>query len=96
MLFKENKMDEATQKAVDNMVSGYINMFTPYESKVNEPGEVFIQGKTASFVVDTVTDEEKLILKITDNEDPYHPIEEDPQDLESITERLTELHKLEG
>lgn len=89
-------MDEATQRAVDNMVSGYIDMFTPYESEVHTPGEVFIQGKTASFVIDTATDEEKLILKITDNDDPYHPIEEDPCDLEIIAERLTELYKLDG
>ena len=88
-------MTMTNQEVVDNMVAGYISMMTPYEAKVTDSGEVSIIGKTANFIVDTATDDEKLILTIIDHDDPFLPIEETPKDLDKIAERLTEIHALD-
>jgi hypothetical protein len=85
-----------SQQAVDNMVRGYIDMLTPYEPQVTSLGEIQMEGKHCTIIVDTASDSEDLILTIIDHFDPYQPIVEDPQDLGKVTERINEIHELEN
>jgi len=94
---KNTMIDEASQSAVDNMVAGYIKIFTGLDAEVTELGNVHLTKKfagTHNVNIATARDESDLILLITDDDDPSMIVEETPGDLAEIAERITEINEL--
>ena len=90
MITKESQM------ALDNMVSGYLNIMTPYDAKVETFGEVHMEGKTATLIVETALEGDKFNLKIIDHFDPFAPTDDELYDLGELAERVSEIHSLES
>ena len=91
-------IDADSQRAVDNMTAGYIKLMTGIEAEVTEPGNVFLKrkfGKTSNINIDTNSHDEKLILCITDDEDHDLYVEETPEDLAEIVERINQIVEME-
>lgn len=91
-------IDETTQTVVDNMTAGYIKMMTSVDTEVIEPGRVKLNrkfGKTGNIIIDTASHKEKMIVCITDDDDPALYVEETPEDLEEITDRINQIIEME-
>lgn len=94
---KNTMIDEASQSAVDNMVAGYIKIFTGLDAEVTELGNVHLTKKfagTHNVNIATARDESDLVLLLTDDDDPSMLVEETPGDLAKIAERITEINEL--
>jgi hypothetical protein len=94
---KNTMIDEASQSAVDNMVAGYIKIFTGLDAEVTELGNVHLTKKfagTHNVNIATARDESDLVLLLTDDDDPSMLVEETPGDLAEIAERITEINEL--
>jgi hypothetical protein len=90
-------IDEASQSAVDNMVAGYIKIFTGLDAEVTELGNVHLTKKfagTHNVNIATARDESDLVLLLTDDDDPSMLVEETPGDLAEIAERIAEINEL--
>lgn len=91
-------IDESTQLVVDNMTAGYIKMFTNVEAEVIEPGRVKLNrkfGGTGNIVIDTNSDDEAMIVCITDDDDFDLYVEEGPQSLEEVADRINQIIEME-
>lgn len=94
---KNTMIDEASQSAVDNMVAGYIKIFTGLDAEVTELGNVHLTKKfagTHNVNIATARDESDLVLLLTDDDDPSMLVEETPGDLAEIAERIAEINEL--
>jgi hypothetical protein len=94
---KNTMIDEASQSAVDNMVAGYIKIFTGLDAEVTELGNVHLTKKfagTHNVNIATARHESDLVLLITDDDDPSSLVEEAPGDLAEIAERITKINNL--
>lgn len=94
---KNTMIDEGSQLAVDNMVAGYIKIFTKLDAEVTEPGNVHLVKKfagTHNVNIDTGREGSDMVLLITDDDDPSIVVEETPGDLAEIAERITEINNL--
>ena len=91
-------IDDSSQQVVDNMTAGYIKMMTQVDAEVIEPGRVKLNrkfGKTGNIVIDTNSHPEKLVVCITDDEDPALYVEETPEDLGEVAERINQIIEME-
>lgn len=85
--------------AVDNLTAGYITLMTKLDAEVTEVGNVHIKGKFGpgggNLNIDTISNEECLVLKITEDDDPAMVIEEPYEDLAEIADRINEIVEME-
>jgi hypothetical protein len=92
-------IDESSQTAVDNLTAGYIKMMTELDAEVTEVGNIHIKGKFGpgggNLNIDTISHEEALVLKITEDDDPSMMIEEFYGDLAEVADRINEIKNME-
>lgn len=91
-------IDADSQMAVDNLTAGFIKMVTQIETEVLEPGYVRLNrkfGKTSNIMIRTDLDPEKLVLCITDDDDLDLYVEEAPEDLDEIINRINQIVEME-
>ena len=91
-------ISESSQNAVDNMTAGYVKLMTGLDAEVTEIGNIHIKSKFGpdggNLNIDTISHEESLILKITEDDDPSMIIEELYGDLSEVADRINQIKEM--